>query len=438
MLGFSIDKSNEKLTDRGMIAVLDEYLQALGLPSQVDQYFPAPGSNRGIVPSAYVRTLLYHFTDGGRHLEDIGDMKADEGFRDLTSDLEHMPGPDAVGDWLRRMGEQGQEAALRRVNDEVARRYVAEAAPEEELVLDVDATLIVSDKGDAKESYDGTVGYHPMLAFLSDGRRKPCCSYARFREGNASAQTDIQEATRHTLKLLAGQDRSLSYFRSDSAGYQAKLVNELNEAEITYTITADLDSAVHSAIQAIPESLWQRLTDREGFRTDREIAETIHTMEDADHAFRLLVWREPVTEPSLFEAYGSYRYGAMITNADPEELPTEEAIHHHRGRGNAERFIGEAKHGLNLRHVPCGQEEANGMYFGIGLLCYNVLKLMQEQVMPTGRTRQLITTLQRAFFRLVSKVTRSARQLTLQVGASLETLKRIRTVRRNIYEVACP
>jgi len=128
----------------------------------------------------------------------------------------------------------------------------------------------------------------------------------------------------------------------------------------------------------------------------------------------------------------------LITNADPEKLPTEEAIHHHRGRGNAERFIGEAKHGLNLRHVPCGQEEANGMYFGIGLLCYNVLKLMQEQVMPTGRTRQLITTLQRAFFRLVSKVTRSARQLTLQVGASLETLKRIRTVRRNIYEVACP
>jgi hypothetical protein len=27
--------------------------------------------------------------------------------------------------------------------------------------------------------------------------------------------------------------------------------------------------------------------------------ETVHTMEDSDHAFRLVVWREPVTELTL-------------------------------------------------------------------------------------------------------------------------------------------
>jgi hypothetical protein len=66
-----------------------------------------------------------------------------------------------------------------------------------------------------------------------------------------------------------------------------------------------------------------------------------------------------------------------------------------------------------------------------------VLKLMQMQVMPKERANQTVATLRDTFFRLVSKVTRSARRLTLQVGASLDTLKRIRTVRRNIYEVAC-
>jgi hypothetical protein len=99
ILPFSLDKSNEKLTDRGMIAVLDEHLQALGVPEQVAAGFPAPGSNNGIAPADYVRTLLYHFTDGGRHLEEVRDLKTDAGFRELV-DLERMPGPDAMGDWL--------------------------------------------------------------------------------------------------------------------------------------------------------------------------------------------------------------------------------------------------------------------------------------------------------------------------------------------------
>ena len=442
ILGFSLDKSNEKLTDRGMIAVLDEHLQALGVPGQVAAGFPAPGSNNGIAPADYVRTLLYHFTDGGRHLEEVRDLKTDAGFRELV-DLERMPGPDAVGDWLRRMGEDGLggAAAVRHVNDEIVRRYVAETPERGEFVLDVDATLIEADKGDGQRSYDGTVGYHPMLAFLSslssggDGSSKPCCSYTQFRAGNASAQIDIREATSHTVKLLAEQGRSLGYFRSDSAGYQADLTNDLNRTSITYTITADLDSAVKGAIRAIPEERWRRFIDRDGFQTGRDVAEAVHTMERSDHAFRLVVWRERVAQPDLFEAHGAYRYGAVITNAEPDELNAQAVIHHHRGRGNAERFIGEAKHGLNLRHVPCGQQRANGMYFAIGLLCYNVLKLMQMQVMPKQQANQTVATLRDTFFRLVSKVTRSARRLTLQVGASLDTLKRICTVRRNIYEM---
>jgi hypothetical protein len=451
ILPFSLDKSNEKLTDRGMIAVLDEHLQALGVPEQVAAGFPAPGSNNGIAPADYVRTLLHHFTDGGRHLEEVRDLKTDAGFRELV-DLERMPGPDAMGDWLRRMGEDGSgedgsgedgsggAAAVRHVNDEIVRRYVAETAQDEKLVLDVDATLIEADKGDGQKSYDGTVGYHPMLAFLSSGgggSRRPCCSYTRFHGGNASAQTDIREATRHTVKLPAEQGRSLGYFRSDSAGYQATLTNDLNRTSITYTITADLDSAVRGAIGAIPEGRWQRFADRDGFQTGRDVAETVHTMEKSDHAFRLVVWREQVTQPDLFEAHGSYRYGAVITNAEPDELNAQAVIHHHRGRGNAERFIGEAKHGLGLGHVPCGQQRANGMYFAIGLLCYNVLRAQANAGDAEG-TGQSNDSDSAGHVLSPGQQSDPKRAATHPSGrASLDTLKRIRTVRRNIYEVAC-
>jgi hypothetical protein len=124
ILPFSLAKSNEKLTDRGALALVDEYAEAIGLPQAAQAALPAPGSNRGIDPADYVRTLVAHFADGGRFLEDVRRLRRDAGFRELI-EMDHMPGPDAVGDWLRRMGETGQHVALRRCNDRLVRAICA-------------------------------------------------------------------------------------------------------------------------------------------------------------------------------------------------------------------------------------------------------------------------------------------------------------------------
>jgi hypothetical protein len=158
-------------------------------------------------------------------------------------------------------------------------------------------------------------------------------------------------------------------------------------------------------------------------------------MNDSDHAFRLILWREPVWEPSLFEAEGLHRYGGVITNVPEEKMSTEEVIRFHRGRGNAERFSGEAKSGVGLRHLP-REEEANRNWFGVGMLTHNLLKLMQREVLPVGWKRRTIQTLRRKAHRLVGKVTKSARQLTLQVRASLSQIERLQAVRRQIYQLA--
>lgn len=199
--------------------------------------------------------------------------------------------------------------------------------------------------------------------------RRPCCSFVKFRPGNASPQVGIEEAIGHPLDLVEEQGRTLTYFRSDSAAYQSDVINLLDGEEIGYAITADRDEAVRKAAQAIPEGSWEVLLDRDGFKTGREVSETVHTMNDSDHAFRhhafrLVCWRERVEEPSLFGAAagaeeGFYRQGGVITNVSKEKMGAEEVLHHHRGWGNAERFIGEAKSGIGLRHLPCGAEEAN-------------------------------------------------------------------------------
>ncbi|PSQ94149.1 MAG: hypothetical protein BRD53_06930 [Bacteroidetes bacterium SW_7_64_58] len=162
----------------------------------------------------------------------------------------------------------------------------------------------------------------------------------------------------------------------------------------------------------------------------------------------LAFWREPAREPSLFAKTDEefYRYGGVITTIYNQEMSAEEVIHHHRihhhrGRGNAERFIGEAKSGVGLRHLPCGEEEANRIWFGVGMLTLGLLKLMQREVLPVGWKHRTIQTLRRNpdGCRDEGKVTKSARQLTLQVRASVSQLRRLRTVlrtvRRQIYQL---
>ncbi|HCK99410.1 MAG TPA: hypothetical protein DHW42_04810 [Candidatus Marinimicrobia bacterium] len=81
--------------------------------------------------------------------------------------------------------------------------------------MDIDASLIESGKGDGQKSYNGAVGYHPMIGYLSDGTDRPICSAFKFRHGNASPQTDILESLKKTLKIMKFNGKSLKFFRSE-------------------------------------------------------------------------------------------------------------------------------------------------------------------------------------------------------------------------------
>ncbi len=61
-----------------------------------------------------------------------------------------------------------------------------------------------------------------------------------------------------------------------------------------------------SEIRHLTETAWQPYRSEDGLATDREIAETVHTMNGTSQAFRLIVLRWPNPQPNLFE---SERYG---------------------------------------------------------------------------------------------------------------------------------
>ena len=101
-------------------------------------------------------------------------------------------------------------------------------------------------------------------------------------------------------------------------------------------------------------------------------------MNGTEQAFRLIVLRWPNPQPNLFEA-DRYCYHAVATN---RKEAASEVIWKHNGRGQSENWHKELKIGLGMEQMPCGQFEANAMYFAIGVLAYNLAQLLKRQVLP--------------------------------------------------------
>jgi hypothetical protein len=405
ILPIKVERSSERLTSLGGLVVLEELARGLKLWEKVDGAVGGPKSGRGYQPHEFVQPLVWMLHAGGRRLEDLRELRAEREVLERLG-LEAVPDAGTVGDWLRRQGEAGAQGIER-----VSQSLVAAALQDEgeEITLDVDATQIEAEKQEAEWTYNKMKGYMPMLGYVNG-----VCVGHEFREGNQSPGARILEfAQKCELALPEGKR---IYFRADSAAYQAAVINYYSQPGRSFTITADLDTAVKREIRHLPETAWQPYRTADGLSTDREMAETVHSMNGTEQAFRLIVLRWPNPQPSLFEA-DRYCYHAVAAN---REEAANEVIGKHNGRGNSENWHKELKGGLGMEQMPCGEFEANAMYFAIGVLAYNLAQLLKRRVLPASYRTATVATLRWKLYRLAGKLVRHARGWMLQIKADLE------------------
>jgi hypothetical protein len=400
-----MERSEERLTSLGGLVVLEEMAQAVKVWKRVDEHLQGPGSGAGYRPSEFVQPLVWMLHAGGRRLEDLRELRAEhEVLRELG--LRAVPDAGTVGDWLRRQGEGGV-AGLEDVNRDLIQKALEQEG--EELILDVDATEIEAEKQEAQWTYHHVQGYMPLVGYVNG----ICVGY-EFREGNASPGAGILGFAQKCEAALPEGKRI--YFRSDSAAYQAEVINHYSPPGRTFSITADQDAAVKQAIKNLPESTWQPYRTAEGIATDRQMAETVHSMNKTPQAFRLIVLRWLNPQPNLFAAE-RYCYYAVASN---REESAAEVIWKHNGRGNSENWHKELKIGVGMEQMPCGQKEANAMYFAIGVLAYNLAQLLKRRVLPASYRTATVATLRWKVYRLAGKLVRHARGVILQIKADAE------------------
>ena len=95
-------------------------------------------------------------------------------------------------------------------------------------------------------------------------------------------------------------------------------------------------------------------------------------------AFRLIVQRWPKLQGELFDKE-PYCYHVIAAN---REEKAREVIALHNQRGEVENIFKELKQGFGMDWMPCGETQANAVFFRIGVIAYNLFQAMKLLSLP--------------------------------------------------------
>ncbi|WP_090716682.1 transposase [Bathymodiolus azoricus thioautotrophic gill symbiont] len=119
------------------------------------------------------------------------------------------------------------------------------------------------------------------------------------------------------------------------------------------------------------------------------------------------------TDQSL--AIGEYIYRTIATNL--EGLNASEIIHFYNQRADdSENRIKELKSDFGARQMPCGDFNANSLYFGICTLSYNLFALMR-QLLPLEFANRRAKYVRHRLYAIAAKIVQHGRQVIVKCQA---------------------
>jgi hypothetical protein len=212
--------------------------------------------------------------------------------------------------------------------------------------------------------------------------------------------------------------KRIARFRSDSAAYQAKVLDYCEAHGIAYAIGADLDEAVRKSLSTVEE--WREYE-------DGLIGETSHSMNASKSSFRLIAIKRP-SQRSLF-VETSPRIKVIASNRAGS---AEEVVAWYNQRGEcSENRIKELKLGGGMDRLPCGDLAGDAAFFRIGVLSYNLFLLFKRVALPSEWSRFQLRTVRWKLYQVAGKVVDHGNRVWLKVRRYWREF--FQDIRRRVY-----
>jgi hypothetical protein len=107
-----------------------------------------------------------------------------------------------------------------------------------------------------------------------------------------------------------------------------------------------------------------------------------------------------------------------------EKASDADILRLYRDRGTCEQYFAELKSELDLERLPSGKFSVNELFFQIGVLVNNMLRVLGEALLDSGiiglkkATRRRLRTIMQGMMYLCGRLVRHARRIVLNVASS--------------------
>jgi len=400
-------KNNLGVSSFGGLPLIRKALEDFGLIRKITDeiYLKRSLKFGGYRDEKILEAIILLLASGGTNFSSWENLISDPGFQKLFGKCMSV---DVLERYLQRMsvtyldtdtktGLVGYSTVLESLHKHMIKIAYELAGRPEKLTIDMDASIHRSGNREAQFCYEMIRAYQPMNAYCPELRM---VIVHEFRDGNISAQVGYDRLVKRCREYLPAVKSWR--IRSDSAAYQVEMLNQWAVDGHEFFVTADQFQGMREILEK--QSAWESYFSHD-VKTDQEMAEIAYVptfsnqqeLEDRRGTFRFIGIRKPKSG-QLLMGDSPYIYQVILTNTKETNLNKIVKTHWERC-GTVEHLHEELKSGCGMRRFPSRNFEVNAAWYSLGILTHNVIKLMQQHVLPDRFQKSEIRTIHNQFIR---------------------------------------
>ena len=491
------DKQQCKMTGFGGLPVYLDLAQISGLPRSIDRHVKASSVSQGWTDSQVIISLILLNLSGGDCVDDVNWLESDEGLCRIIKRAQKygmsrkerrafssrwrkgqqrtIPSPSAVFRYLSWFHSEDQDKlreagkafipsankhlrSFKKVNGDFL-CFVQKHNRQSTATLDMDATLVETNKSDALYCYKGFKSYQPLNTWWSE---QELLVHTEFRDGNVPAGFDQLRVFKESLRCLPKGIKKVR-LRSDTAGYQHDLLKycamgkDKRFGRIEFAIGCDVTAEFKKAVSEVPEGEWRPLTKRvenKEINTGREWAEVCFVPNAIGHSkkgpeYRYIATREVMSEqliipgtiedreypfPTMSMDSKKYKIFGIVTNMDWDGQDLIPWLYKRCGKSEEAHSI--MKEDLAGGKLPSDDFGVNAAWWWIMILALNLNNAMKRLVLGKTWISKRMKAIRFHLINLPARVMERSRELFVRLPKNHPCVDWLLNIRARIASFA--
>lgn len=436
-----IEFAEQDITSYGGLELFRRYFRLLELHRRIRNACRGVGLRSDYGCGRLALVVIGLVLVGARRLEQLKYLRDDPMFLRFCG-LKRMPTDRTVVNWLKQFTQRSLQALIS-VNSELLHEQI-ERLGLKRLTIDVDGTVVQAGKTVSwalrgfNPHHRKNLSYYPLVMHLAQTGQ---ILRIKNRPGNVHDSRGADSYLRELIRELRGRfGRSMTLeFRMDSAFFQRRIFNLLEQEGCLYAIKVGFWDWVHLKEKVANRRRWHRINDTvSSFETQLDLAPW-------NLSVRVVVYRKKVRHKTrknfqlnLFTPDdGHFEYSAVSTNMT---LSPSALWDFANGRGAQEKTLAELRSEFALDVVPTNHYGANCAWQQLSILAHNLVRGFQldttAQPKPRSRKRTYSYVLRSVRTLRFLVITRAGRLVRSRGGTTVLRLSR-NAATEQLYEGFC-